>query len=115
VDAFPIGIDPDRFRRALDAAEVKGRVLEQQTRECRDEWVSESVRSKGRVLSSHLQQGSLHTSSCEQVKGRVLSSHLQQGSLHTSSCEQVKGRVLELQRQYAGVSVPRSVGRLDCG
>ena len=48
MDAFPIGIDPDRFRRALDAAEVKGRVL-------------------------------------------------------------------ELQRQYAGVSVPRSVGRLDCG
>ena len=48
VDAFPIGIDPDRFRRALDAAEVKGRVL-------------------------------------------------------------------ELQRQYAGVSVPRRVGRRDCG
>ena len=93
MDAFPIGIDPDRFRRALDAAEAEGRSLEQQTRECRDEWVSESVRSKGRVLSSHLQQG----------------------SLHTSSCEQVKGRVLELQRQYAGVSVPRSVGRLDCG
>ena len=94
VDAFPIGIDPDRFRRALDAAEAEGCSLKQQTHECRDEWVSEAVRSRA---------------------ARVLSSHLQQSSLHTSSCEQVKGRVLELQRQYAGVSVPRSVGRLDCG
>eukprot|EP00962_Isochrysis_galbana_P025277 scaffold7760_cov101-Isochrysis_galbana.AAC.2 len=28
VDAFPIGIDPRRFRRALDSAEVKDRIID---------------------------------------------------------------------------------------
>ena len=37
---------------------------------------------------------------------------LEQSSAHEQS---LQARVLELQRQYAGVSVPRSVGRPDCG